>query len=595
MTPLMPAAALPRDEPERLAAVRALGLLGTPPEARFDAFTRLARTLTGAPMAKLSLLDAERQWLKANDGFPTSETPRDHAFCSHAILTPDQVLVVEDATKDPRFSDNPLVTGEPGIRFYAGAPVRSPSGHPVGALCVLDTAPRRLPEAARRSLADLARGVEDAFALDTALRHLHGLITHDPLTGLLNRRGFDEALARLDPGARGASVLLIDIDGFRALNTLFGCTVGDAALRAVAARLTEAARGVAEVARLEADGFALIAPPGVRAGALARRLLASVGAPLLLEGQSLRMSASAGIARFPAGGATPAELLHAADAALHAAKAVGRGGVLAASGKRPAEAPPLGRLSIVERLRAALDGGEPAPFSLAWQPIVHARTGRVCSHEALVRWPLPDGTTLMPGNFIPVAEKAGLIARLDRWVLREATALAAKGRLATQVSVNLSPANLLLADLEAAVDEALDRSGLPPNRLVLEVTETMLVNDQEAVRRTVDRLRARGILIALDDFGEDASSFNHLRDLPVDKVKLDRRFLRAAMGSERAATVLGGVIRLVRELGAVSIAEGVETAEQAALLRRLGIDAMQGWHFGAPGALPTTLSTRDAA
>jgi diguanylate cyclase (GGDEF)-like protein len=592
----MPAAPLPPDEIHRLAAVRDLGLLDTPAEDRFDAFTRLARAVAGTPIALFSMVDEARQWFKAREGLTACETPRDQAFCAHAILAPHQVLVVEDATKDARFADNPLVTGPPGIRFYAGAPVRAPSGHPVGTLCVIDTAPRAMPGDIASRLADLAHGVSEMLTLHTALRHLRGLVSHDSLTGLLNRRGFDHALAALDENRHGASVLLLDLDGFKAINDLLGHAMGDAALRAVAARLTETVAGEAEIARLGGDEFAVLTRPDGEAGALARRILTALAAPVILEGQTLRVGTSIGVARFPSDGTTPETLLRAADAALYAAKAAGRGGIVLASGASHDHAASLGRQGITAMLRDALDAPPAsAPFTLAWQPIVDARTGIARSYEALIRWPLGNGATLMPGSFIPLAEKTGLIARLDRWVLRAATAAAAASGLDTRIAVNLSPPNLLLADLEAAVDDALERSGLAPNRLVLEITETMLVKDDAAVRGMIDRLRARGLLVALDDFGEGASSFNYLRDLPVDKVKLDRRFVHAAMESPRATTLLAGVIRLVRELGAVSIAEGVETREQAEKLRSLGIDAMQGWHFGAPGALPSASAARDAA
>jgi diguanylate cyclase (GGDEF)-like protein len=591
----MPAAQLPSDEPQRLAAVRELGLLDTPAEERFDAFARLARAVADTPIAVFSMVDAERQWFKAREGLDASQTPRDQAFCAHAILTPHQVLVVEDATQDPRFADNPLVTGQPGIRFYAGAPVRAPSGQPVGTLCVIDTTPRAMPDGLAQRLADLARGVSEMLTLHTALKHLYGLVTHDSLTGLLNRRGFDQALARLDPATRTGSVLLLDLDGFKAINDLLGHAMGDAALMAVAARLADTVRDGGDVARLGGDEFAVLTQPGVRVGTLARRILAALAAPIVVDGQTLRVGTSIGIARFPADGATPEAMLRAADAALYAAKAAGKGGIVHASGASHDHAASLGRQGIIAMLRAALDGPSQAPFTLAWQPIIDTRSGLPRSYEALIRWPLGNGTTLMPGSFIPLAEKTGLIARLDRWVLRAATAAAAASGLETRISVNLSPPNLLLADLEDVVDDALERSGLAPNRLVLEITETMLVRDHAAVRGMIDRLRARGLLVALDDFGEGASSFNYLRDLPVDKVKLDRRFVHAATTSPRATTLLAGVIRLVRELGAVSIAEGVETREQAEMLKSLDIDGMQGWYFGEPGTLPTARTARDAA
>jgi EAL domain-containing protein (putative c-di-GMP-specific phosphodiesterase class I) len=270
-----------------------------------------------------------------------------------------------------------------------------------------------------------------------------------------------------------------------------------------------------------------------------------------------------------------------------------------ASRVRAGGAGTLGRFSLVQELREALLGPAPAPFALAWQPIIDTRTGTPRSYEALIRWPRPDGTILAPGHFIPIAEKTGLIAHLDRWVLRRATAEAAQAAPGLRIAINLSPPNLLLADLPEAVEAALAASGLSPDRLILEMTESILVQDREAVLGAFMRLRGLGVTIALDDFGEGASSFMYLRDLPFDKVKIDRRFVHAAAKETRAAMVLEGIVRVVRELGAVSVAEGVETEAQAALLRRLGVDAMQGWLFGRPGLLPglspALLPGRDAA
>nr|MCU0986304.1 diguanylate cyclase [Acetobacteraceae bacterium] len=384
----MPAAPLPADEPQRLAALRELALLDTPAEERFDAFTRLARAVADTPIALFSMVDEDRQWFKAKEGLGACQTPRDQAFCAHAILTPQHVLVVEDATKDPRFADNPLVTGPPGIRFYAGAAVRAPSGHPVGTLCVIDTRPREMPGDLAQRLADLARGVSEMLTLHTALRHLHGLVTHDSLTGLLNRRGFDQALATLDDATRGASVLLLDLDGFKAINDLLGHAMGDAALRAVAARLVETVRGTGDIARLGGDEFAVLTRPGARVGALARRILAVLSSPLVLEGQTLRVGTSIGIARFPADGGSAEALLRAADAALYAAKAAGKGGIALASGASHDHVASLGRQGITTMLRAALDAPDRAPFTLAWQPIVDAGSGMARSFEALIRWPL---------------------------------------------------------------------------------------------------------------------------------------------------------------------------------------------------------------
>ncbi len=244
----------PPDEPRRLAALRELEILDTPPEERFDRFTRLARRMFGVPIALVSLVDARRQWFKSRQGLTATETPRDISFCGHAILGED-VLVVADARRDERFADNPLVSGDPNIRFYAGYPLEAHDGSKLGTLCLIDRQPRDFAEEDRVLLQDLGQMVEAELA---ALR----LATVDELTGLSNRRGFravsHKALALCKRMKRPATLLFFDLDGFKPINDRFGHAEGDRALREVAGLLLDSFRDSDVVARLGGDEFCVL-------------------------------------------------------------------------------------------------------------------------------------------------------------------------------------------------------------------------------------------------------------------------------------------------------------------------------------------------
>ena len=302
----MPAAPLPADENERLATLVALDLLGTEPSAEFDIFPALAQGVFATPVAAISLIDATRQWVKSGIGVDVLEVPREHSFCAHAIMNPGQLLCVPDATLDPRFVDNPLVTGGMGVRFYAGMPILGPGGHALGALCVIDHRPREVSSEALEQLKRLALGVGSALRLHASIQELQKLATTDPLTGLRNRAGFDcrlrTALTRRVGTAGQAGLLFLDLDGFKAINDLFGHAGGDAALREVGHRLRAATQAQDTLARLGGDEFCILVedvrdPAGLLA--LAARVHAALAQPFHIDGQCVPLRTSIGVAACP--------------------------------------------------------------------------------------------------------------------------------------------------------------------------------------------------------------------------------------------------------------------------------------------------------
>ncbi|WP_237169937.1 GGDEF domain-containing protein [Pandoraea faecigallinarum] len=321
------------DEAERLAALRRYEILDTPPEPAFERIVRLASYVMGVPISLISLIDESRQWFKSKRGINATQTPRSMAFCTHAILG-DDVLVVPDARADRRFADNPLVTGDPNIRFYAGAPLRTPEGHRLGTLCVIDRRPHDLDDEKRGLLADLSALVVDELELRRVNRVLGDMAMRDGLTGLLNRRAFLMQADRLFVAARAQqrrlSVLMLDIDHFKVINDTWGHAIGDRVIVELTLVLRAALRKSTVIGRLGGEEFAVLLPEtdAQRAVQAAERLLAAIGdasvpGPNGAAGP-VRFSASVGVGSLGSDDADFGTLLQRADRALYAAKQAGR-------------------------------------------------------------------------------------------------------------------------------------------------------------------------------------------------------------------------------------------------------------------------------
>jgi diguanylate cyclase (GGDEF)-like protein len=581
----MPPAPLCANEAARLQALHDLEILDSSPSDVFDSFVRIARGLFDVPMAAIGLIDADRQWFKAAEGFTLRETTRDSAFCAHAILCPHDILCVPDACQDSRFADLPVVTGPPGIRFYAGMPLVDQDGHALGALCVIDTRPRVPDPAALDHLRDLAIGVMAALRLHAASCRVADEARRDALTGLPNRRSFDAALKVLD--RRAATLFMIDLDHFKSINDAFGHSGADAALREVARRLRKVGREADRVFRIGGDAFGCLAD-GLReepaAMAVAAQMHAALGAPFAIDGQNVPLRMSVGVATVPLHAKTAPDLVRAADAALFAAKRAGRGTtrLAAARGRHRAGDVGVGRLTMQDALRDALLAPRPEQFDLHFQPVIDLRKGRVTAMEALVRWTLPGGRNVGPADFVQVAEECGLVSHLDRWILRQACAIAARWPMRWRVSVNISPSTVALLDIVALVSETLHHTGLEPAKLMIELTETAAVADTDRMADSIDGLRRLGVLPAVDDFGAGHASLSYLRRYPFVCIKTDRSLVSGLGTDARALPVCEAVVRLSRSLDMLMIAEGVETEEQLLLLHGLSVPKVQGFFLARP-------------
>lgn len=412
------------------------------------------------------------------------------------------------------------------------------------------------------------------------IRHL---ARHDALTQLPNRVQFLEEMAAAEPGlARGEhiAVLCIDLDHFKSVNDTLGHSLGDKLLQQVSARLWGATRENDLLARLGGDEFALMlrgVDNPAEAATIAERIVTAMANPFTIDGHQLVIGTSVGIAMAPQDGETSEILMKNADLALYKAKNEGRStfhffesGMDAAIQKRR---------TIEAGLRLALAKGE---LRLVFQPLVGLKENRITCLEALLRWDTADRGTISPTEFIPIAEETGLIVQIGEWVLREACRTAANWPPGVRVAVNLSPVQFKNKRLFETVEAALRDTGLSPTRLELEITESLLLSDNEPTLKTLHKLRALGVRISMDDFGTGYSSLSYLRSFPFDKIKIDRTFMRDLKSKGDSLAIIKAVIGLGQSLGMSTTAEGIETEEQLAAVRDQGCNEVQGFLFSPP-------------
>ncbi|HTB09392.1 MAG TPA: EAL domain-containing protein, partial [Acidimicrobiales bacterium] len=430
-----------------------------------------------------------------------------------------------------------------------------------------------------------SRDVTGRHALEEELNHQ---AFHDTLTGLANRALFFDRLSHaMDKGERGANavaVLFLDLDDFKAVNDSFGHPAGDDLLVEVAKRIHSATRPGDTVARFGGDEFAVLIESGTMpkaAQAVAERIIAALTPTFRVLASDFAVRASIGIAIAKGPHATPDDLLRDADLAMYVAKRNGKGRFEMYRPKMHEDAVRL--LETEVGIREGLDSQQ---FEVFYQPIVSAQSGRLIAAEALVRWHHPTRGLLAPIEFIGIAEDTGLIVPLGKQVLWDAACQAQQWRQSGTVdadfyvSVNLSAHQLQESDLVNSVSQVLEGSGLPPERLVLEVTESALIEDLEITLPRLLALRSLGVRLAIDDFGTGYSSLSYLADLPINFVKIDKSFVdRIASGAEGSA-VVRGVIDLSRAMGFTCVAEGVEQEVQSRILEELGCDFLQGYLFG---------------
>ena len=428
----------------------------------------------------------------------------------------------------------------------------------------------------------------DITSIKDSQAQLELLAHHDSLTGLPNRALFNErlhhALQRAQREKTGVAVLFVDLDRFKNINDSLGHTAGDQLLERVAKRLTKAVRDEDTIARLGGDEFTILledvdSPPA--AGAVARKVLETIARRLDLQGHEFHISGSIGISLYPEDGEDVTTLLKNADNAMYRAKEKGRNNYQFYTSELTAAA--FERFEMESSIRQALRKGE---FELYYQMQMSVRGEQVVGAEALVRWRHPQLGLIAPSRFIPLAEETGLIVELGEWVLRSACRQAVQwqnsGLPQIRLAVNISTVQITRGGLAETVSRILEETGLEPQRLELELTEGMVMQQTSPTMRTLNELREMGVTLAVDDFGAGYSSLSYLKRLPIQRLKIDQSFVHDITSSSNDKAITRAIIVLAKSLQMTAIAEGVENAAQLEILRSEGCEEVQGWLYGEP-------------
>jgi len=575
-------------ETVRLDTLRRLELLDTPPSEAFDRITRMAAQLFDLPIAAVSLTDSDRQWFKSKIGVAHDTIPRMRAPCA-MVADSGGLLVVPDLLQDDYFRDSPLAEG--GIRFYAGAPLTTSEGYCLGAMCVLGTEPRQVTAAESQALRDLATMVMSQIELQHALGRV------DPVSGLPNRNQFISDFTDLElsePAGDMRLAALVSLASPQELSEaqqVMGSGYLDEMVRDAVPQLRLG--GAGKIYQVGSTQFAFFAPRSVSLETFCTQMQSWLDARVSHGQARFITTTTVGIAPFTVGQTEGLDLLRNMHSAAHDALAAERC-VRVFSSEHDAIL--QRRFWLVNAFSAALESHN--QLHLVYQPKVALSDGDCASVEALLRWSHPEMGTISPGEFIPVIETTSLARATTEWVLGAAMRQMAIWRqdgIALQVAVNVSAVNLEEPDFCERVLMLLQRHGLPPASLAIELTESALMRNPKMAQATLERLGRAGVQLAIDDFGTGYSSLSYLQSLPANVVKIDQSFMRNLGQDDRRRALVGTMIKLSHDLGHKVVAEGVETVEVEEILRAAGCDEVQGYLHArplAPNALAEWLTGR---
>lgn len=561
----------------RLDALYQLKLLDTPPSECFDRITRMASQIFQLPIAAVSLTDRDRQWFKSRVGIDHWSIPRDKAPCAE-VAERTKPLVIEDFSVDPVYADSVLSRG--GTRFYAGAPLVTSDGYGLGSLCVLGTEPRTATASEVASLTDLAAMV----MAQIELQHAFGRI--DPISGLPTRNQFREDLgdlARDDPGGqRFAAVFDLGRDDqiSNIMRAMGGARVDD--LIREASRALRMALGPTLTAyHVGAAQFAVLSPPGVESSACLKLLQSASEVMRASSLERFVTSVAIGVRPFALGDVPADDVLRGAASAVQDARR-NEGAIALYSPSN--DTAHRRRHGLLHDFGTALNTDD--QLRLVYQPRIELATGRCIGAEALLRWQHPQLDDVSPAEFIPIVEQTSLARPTTQWVLDAAMDQLARWQVAgidVGLAINISAANLAEADLIERVQTGLRKRNLRHDQLEIELTESAIMDQPDQALAMLRKLAAAGICLAIDDFGTGHSSLAYLQRLPVQVVKIDQTFVRNLTEAAGPDFVLvEAMIGLAHRLGYRVVAEGVETAEAAAVLARIGCEEAQGFLFARP-------------
>ncbi|MES2886908.1 MAG: sensor domain-containing phosphodiesterase [Pseudomonadota bacterium] len=587
----MPAAPLPWNEADRLAALRALCLLDTPADPTFDRITAIAAAVFNVPVVVVSLIDQRRQWFKSRFGVDIAETPREVAFCSYTILGPDLVVALDTRT-DNRFFDNPLVTGPPSVRFYAGIPLCMGDGLNVGTLCLIGTEPREaFSDKERDILANLGAMVTNR------LEALHTFGYVDPTTLLPNRSRFleDTGLWIADPGREPAEVVAAAVDCcgadfFADMARALGRDHAEDYVVRAKERLQAHLPPHLTAYRVDVTRFAFLvdealvqdtdaAGRGALTEALFEKIVDGFDAPIEHQGIPYNARATIGAFRLSRG-VDPAEVFRSLAVITDAVRQHGGKWSFYNSGSDQRQKRAFQLLSALPR---ALKAGD--QLSLHYQPQIDLKTGHCVGAEALLRWRHPDMGAISPAEFIPLSEKTALIGRVTQWVLSQALGQAAVWQRAGhtfKVAINVSAVDLEQDHFVDSLCQLLDQHRVNATGIELEFTESALTIDPTRLTERLQRIRGLGLQLAIDDFGTGYSNLSYLKQVPATTLKIDQSFIRSVMTDARDCAIVPAMIRLAHDLGHRVLAEGIETQDVLDRVAGWGCDEGQGYLIARP-------------
>lgn len=565
-------------EKERLLALQAAQVLDAHASGYFDRLTRLASRIFEVPIAIITVVDEHRQWFKSPVGVQMQGTPRTDAFCDHTIRQ-EGVMAIPDALLDARFWDNPLVTGAPGIRFYAGAPLVLKSGHALGSLCIIDTVPRDFGEAQRRQLLELAELVR------AQLQQLLLVGKTDEVTGLPNRSQLNvdlHHLCVLEPGAR-RSLVLVEVLNHASLIEManaLGLGPVEQLLRDIAAIVVEMTGSRATVYHVGLARFAWVISAGRDEDeqALIHQLLGHLRRPVDSTGVRFELQPRAGIAGFHL---SAPEVDDAVRKAMVSAQQAQHSEHFFHRYQEREDSLQQRAYRLLRDFGQAMEGGD---LRLVYQPKFDNRSFSCHSVEALVRWRHAALGEVPPAEFIPLVESTPLIHGLTRFVLTSALAQIAEWRargMDIEVAINVSPRDLEDPGFPEFIRRMCEARQVPVHHLVIECTESDVLTGAGTVQ-ALQAIRALGVKVALDDFGAAYSNLASLKNLPAEILKIDRSMVCDIDVNQRALSVLRAIMMMAGELGYRLVAEGVDKAEIFDLLVAMGFDEIQGYYFSRP-------------
>lgn len=575
----------PTRSEERMAALGSLNALDDVSGASLDRLTELASHAFQAPVAFVSLVEADRQRLVSRKGLPMAQMHIRDSICAYTIGS-TEVMVVPDLRLDARFASNPLVTASPHLQFYAGAPLFTKNGVAIGALCIMDKEPRSFSAEERRQLETLGTAVMN----ELELRALTG--RRDPVSGLPNRHQFSldyTSWAARTPNRQCYAILVdvLDVPLASEAGQVLGMAPLEALINRAGVRIKVALDGIAEVYHVGVTRFAfVVALPGREAvERLVDELQARLTRPMMAAGVPMSPLFHAGICEVQMGDDSSDDVIRKMLIGLHSAisaKAAKRW----YSSKRD-EALQRGYRLAADARRGLLEG----EFHLVYQPRFRASDLYPVSAEALIRWNHPDFGPVSPGEFIPVFERTALMGEVSEWVIDQALTQLKRWRddgLTLSLSINLSARDVARPGTAEGLTAKILDKGLECKDIEIEITEGEWLHAQSLPGEQLRLMATAGIKLSIDDFGSGYSNFSYLTELPVSALKLDKSLIDNVASDERSCLKVQAIIRLAKRLGYKTVAEGAESSDQVAKLRTLGCDELQGYALSQP-LVPTQL------